>query len=436
MFKACFALKAERRLCLSGTPITNKPEDIHPLLKFLRAQPLEDRDVFRRAIAQPIKDGDERGLANLRLSMAFTALRRTKAAITLPDKTLELRSVTSAPDNPHQQIYDTIFQSARAAFGALLQQHDQNLPHKSIFEILTRLRQACCSGSLVPKERLLAAERFLATVQQKDTLTAQEGQELLDKLKGALLTEENDGAPECAICMEEMSATAAVVLRHCGHVFCSTCLRQTLDFKTSCALCRHPFDEEDLIPYQKAEAASTDGVPKPTSLADDWHSMGSSPKMDALLLALKEMKPEEKGVVFSQFTKFLDQLESFLTENGHSFVRIDGSKSRTQRVQAMQDFGAEGGPRLVLCSLHAAGTGINLTRGNHVFLMDVSIADPSAFSSFSELLILTVIWCVLCRLGGTRRSSDKPRIVYTDSDRHVAVAWCVLLRPTAWNHVW
>eukprot|EP00977_Amphora_coffeiformis_P006795 scaffold1488_cov141-Amphora_coffeaeformis.AAC.4 len=370
MFKACFALNAERRLCISGTPITNKPDDIHSLFQFLRLEPLGDRDVFRRSIAQPIKDGGDRGLANLRLSMACTALRRTKLAITLPDKRLELRSVSSAPDNPHQQIYETIFQAARAAFGAVLQQKDKKVSHTSMFEILTRLRQACCSGSLVPKGRLLAAEQVLATVQQKNALTAAEGRELLDKLKGALLTDEIDGAPECAICMEEMSAAAAVVLRQCGHVFCNSCLQRTLDFKTVCAFCRRPYREDDLIPYQRAEAASTEGAQKTASLTDDWQSMGPSPKMNALLLALDEMQPDEKGVVFSQFTKFLDQLESFLTENGWSFVRIDGSKSRTQRIQAIQEFGGEEGPRLVLCSLHAAGTGINLTRGSRVFLMD------------------------------------------------------------------
>ena len=387
MFKACFALKAERRWCISGTPVTNKPEDIQSLLQFLRLEPLGDRDIFRRSIGQPIKDGDDLGMTNLRLAMAFTAIRRNKSAVTLPDKTLELRSVTSAPDNPHQQIYETIFKSARAAFGAVLQQTDQKVSHTSIFEILLRLRQACCSGSLVPKERLLAAEQVLATVLQKDTLTAKEGQELLQKLKGALLTDENDEVPECAICMEEMGTAAAVVLRQCGHVFCNSCLRKTLDFKTTCAFCRHPYQENDLIPYQKAEAASTDGAPKPTSLTDHLHS--PSPKMDALMLALKEMKPDEKGVVFSQFTKFLDQLESFLTENGWSFVRIDGSKSRSQRTQAIQDFGGEEGPRLVLCSLHAAGTGINLTRGNHVFLMDVSMPQISCTTVvFRSFLIL------------------------------------------------
>ena len=37
----------------------------------------------------------------------------------------------------------------------------------------------------------------------------------------------------------------------------------------------------------------------------------------------------------------------------------------------MKDFNDEaGGPRFILCSLHTASTGINLTRGNYVFMMD------------------------------------------------------------------
>jgi len=98
--------------------------------------------------------------------------------------------------------------------------------------------------------------------------------------------------------------------------------------------------------------------------------LGPSPKLEALLQAIQEMKEDEKGVIFSQFTKFLDVLEPFLTSKGYSFTRIDGSKSANQRIVAMKNFSAEDGPRFILCSLHAAGTGITLNRGNHVFMMD------------------------------------------------------------------
>jgi SNF2 family DNA or RNA helicase len=265
-----------------------------------------EKNIFRRAISQPIKDGDELGLQNLRLSMAFTALRRSKETLTLPDKTVELRSVTAPPASHHQKIYDTIYESARATLGAVLQQdtngpsNDSQLLHTSIFEVLTRLRQACCCGTLVPKERLLAAEQVLAIVRKKDKLTAEEGHELLEKLKGVL--ENEDEIPECAICMEELVTAQAVVLRQCGHVFCNDCLKKTLEYKTACAFCRKPFQQEDLIPYDKAVSATAEVTTEPSSLLDDWETIGPSPKMDALLQALSEMQPDEKGTIVCFYT--------------------------------------------------------------------------------------------------------------------------------------
>ena len=87
------------------------------------------------------------------------------------------------------------------------------------------------------------------------------------------------------------------------------------------------------------------------------------------------MAPDEKGVIFSQWTSFLDIIQRALIENGYTYTRIDGSMDMLERCHAMELFGTERcdsmqTPRFILCSMHACGTGINLTRGNVVFLMD------------------------------------------------------------------
>jgi SNF2 family DNA or RNA helicase len=71
----------------------------------------------------------------------------------------------------------------------------------------------------------------------------------------------------------------------------------------------------------------------------------------------------------------LDIIQVELRQIGHMYTRIDGSMSADERIDAMEKFDSEGcyslqTPRFILCSLHAAGTGINLTRGNVVFMMD------------------------------------------------------------------
>ncbi|KAL7425750.1 hypothetical protein ACHAXH_000186, partial [Discostella pseudostelligera] len=73
------------------------------------------------------------------------------------------------------------------------------------------------------------------------------------------------------------------------------------------------------------------------------------------------------------FTSHLDIIGHTMKEAGHSFVRIDGSVCAANRISAISRFNSDAAdaPRFILCSLLASGTGINLTRGNWCFMMDV-----------------------------------------------------------------
>jgi SNF2 family DNA or RNA helicase len=371
-FAGCSKLQATYRLCLTGTPLQNKPEDIRSLFAFLSVEPLGDRNIFRRAISQPIQNGDDVGIARLRTMMAHIALRRNKSKLDLVEKTVELRSIAFPADSAHKGIHDALFESAQIAFRATLSAGDDKAlkNYMMILETLTRIRQACVSGCLVPKERLEAAEKVLAMVTgKKGELTAEEGEALLQKLKGALADEEG---VECAICLEDLEESATVILRSCKHVFCEPCITKVeKQCRGLCPLCRQQFQPDDIIKKCAAEsAAATDDGDTRKSLSDSMDDLGPSPKLEAMGQAITEMKVDEKGVIFSQFTKFLDIIEPFLTALGHTFVRIDGSKTAKQRIAAMDAFSAEDGPRFILCSLHAAGTGITLNRANHAFMCD------------------------------------------------------------------
>ena len=62
-----------------------------------------------------------------------------------------------------------------------------------------------------------------------------------------------------------------------------------------------------------------------------------------------------------------------MKEAGYSFVLIDGSVCAANRISAIRQFNSDAAdsPRFILCSLLASGTGINLTRANWCFMMDV-----------------------------------------------------------------
>jgi SNF2 family DNA or RNA helicase len=104
----------------------------------------------------------------------------------------------------------------------------------------------------------------------------------------------------------------------------------------------------DLIPGQEADGSS---------------------KIDLLLEGLENAIAEgHKALVFSQWTSLLDRVEPHLRSAGMDFVRLDGStRDRAGVVGRFQD---PAGPPLMLISLRAGGTGLNLTAADHVFLID------------------------------------------------------------------
>lgn len=104
-FRACMALKAQHRWGLTGTPLPNKPQDVQALLQFVRLEPWADTSVFRRAIAQPLRGGDEQGLQLLRKTLQHIALRRSKSTIVLPEKQVQLVTIEAAPEDDHQRVY-------------------------------------------------------------------------------------------------------------------------------------------------------------------------------------------------------------------------------------------------------------------------------------------------------------------------------------------
>jgi SNF2 family DNA or RNA helicase len=95
----------------------------------------------------------------------------------------------------------------------------------------------------------------------------------------------------------------------------------------------------------------------------------TSSKIDALLEALETAVAENhKALVFSQWTSLLDLIEPALGRAELPFVRLDGTTR--DRGEVVARFQADGGPPVMLVSLKAGGSGLNLTAADHVFLCD------------------------------------------------------------------
>lgn len=95
----------------------------------------------------------------------------------------------------------------------------------------------------------------------------------------------------------------------------------------------------------------------------------TSAKTELLLETLEETLAEgHKALVFSQWTGLLDLIEPRLRAAGVRFNRLDGSTA--DRGAVVREFQDDAGPPVMLVSLKAGGTGLNLTAADHVFLLD------------------------------------------------------------------
>ncbi|SEM14464.1 Helicase conserved C-terminal domain-containing protein [Stigmatella aurantiaca] len=105
-----------------------------------------------------------------------------------------------------------------------------------------------------------------------------------------------------------------------------------------------------------------------SALVPGQHATTSS-KVQTLVEALSTAVSEgHKALVFSQWTSLLDLIEPGLKGAGIAFERLDGTTA--DRGGVTTRFQAPEGAPVMLMSLKAGGTGLNLTAADHVFLMD------------------------------------------------------------------
>lgn len=103
---------------------------------------------------------------------------------------------------------------------------------------------------------------------------------------------------------------------------------------------------------------------------------GPLPNRSGKLNRLTEMLDEavavgDRALIFTQFVEMGHLLQSHLTKNlGVETLFLHGSTPAAQRDKLVQLFQSEDGPPIFVLSLRAGGSGLNLTRANHVFHYD------------------------------------------------------------------
>jgi SNF2 family DNA or RNA helicase len=106
-------------------------------------------------------------------------------------------------------------------------------------------------------------------------------------------------------------------------------------------------------------------------LIDKKNTDADSSKTDTLLAQLNAVVAEgHKALVFSQFTTFLDIVETKLEEQKITSTRLDGKTSAEDRRTRVTNFQSDPAIKVFLISLKAGGVGLNLTAADYVFILD------------------------------------------------------------------
>jgi SNF2 family DNA or RNA helicase len=109
-----------------------------------------------------------------------------------------------------------------------------------------------------------------------------------------------------------------------------------------------------------------------TEAYDPLADNGRSGKLDRLTSLLEEILAEgDRLLIFSQFTEMTGLLKKYIQQQfGVPTLYLHGGVPAKKRAALVEQFQSESGPPIFLLSLKAGGTGLNLTRANHVFHFD------------------------------------------------------------------
>jgi len=98
------------------------------------------------------------------------------------------------------------------------------------------------------------------------------------------------------------------------------------------------------------------------------YDCGKLQELDRLLRELKD--GGHRVLIFSQMTRMLDILETFMNIHGHRYMRLDGATGPERRQQLVERFNADARIFAFILSTRSGGVGVNLTGADTVIFYD------------------------------------------------------------------
>jgi superfamily II DNA or RNA helicase len=148
--RASQRLKSQHRLCLTGTPVENRLEELWSLFRFLMPGLLGSLESFRERFVRPIEAGSARAQGELHRRIRPYVLRRLKAQVAPELPALTEMVIRCEMSKAQRKVYDAVRFAARADVQKAITERGMARSTMQVLEALLRMRQACCDPSLLP----------------------------------------------------------------------------------------------------------------------------------------------------------------------------------------------------------------------------------------------------------------------------------------------
>lgn len=364
---AASGLLAQSKWALTGTPIINNLRDLYSLIRFIGLTGgLERLEVFNSLLTRPVKNGDPDACLLLQALMATICLRRKKDMSFVNLRLPQISEYVHHIDfKPHErEKYDALQAEAKGLLHQYIRKtasRPEEKPQDSyrhLLEVLLRLRQVCNHWTLCGDRVKSLFSQIEA--QQLVDLTPENKKALQEMLQLSI-----DTRDDCPICLESLHNP---VITRCAHTFGYECIERVIETQHRCPMCRaEPLDLDTLVrPAISLGESAIDDTAEP-------EDTDSSSKIDALLSILRashQKNSATKTVIFSQWTSFLNIIQTHLGAHGYTMARIDGTLSPSKRDSALTSFSTNPKCNVLLASLAVCSVGLNLTVANQVILAD------------------------------------------------------------------
>ena len=204
-----------------------------------------------------------------------------------------------------------------------------------------------------------------------------------------------EGRQICNIC-HKLDATEKVVVMQCGDVICVDCANELIYLPqlqlqgsenriVECPICEEFVDFYNGVIEMDPAAAFGNLADDPSDavLVEHEDSLATQAVQSSKILKLieilttdesehEEAEPRPiKTAIFSQWTAMLDLIEPALHKANIKFVRLDGKMTRVKRAEALRALAEDNSVSVILVSLKAGGTGLNLVAASRVIMTDV-----------------------------------------------------------------